>query len=72
MSSQTYNSGNRYYREQRGSRGAGYCVESSSSLPCDIPDGQMGRIIESIILPKSWMMDLGRTQCGEYRHGSRR
>ncbi len=55
MSSQTYNSGNRYYREQRGSRGAGYCVDRSSSLPCDVPDGQMGKIIESIILPKSWM-----------------
>jgi len=55
MWAQTYNSGNRYYREYRGSRGVGYCVDRSSSLPCHVPDGQMGRIIESILLPKSWM-----------------
>ena len=55
MWAQTYNNGNRYYREHRGSRGAGYCVDRSSSLTCHIPDGQMGRIIESLILPKSWI-----------------
>ncbi|HZA24696.1 MAG TPA: recombinase family protein, partial [Dehalococcoidia bacterium] len=41
---QTYKNGHRYYREQYGSRGAGYCVGSSGSLPCDIPDNQMGRL----------------------------
>ncbi len=55
MWAQTYGNGNRYYREHRGSRGAGYCVDRSGSVPCHIPDGQMGRIIESIILPKSWI-----------------
>ena len=55
MWAQTYNNGNRYYREHRGSRGAGYCVDRSRSLPCHVPDGQMGRIIESILLPKSYM-----------------
>ena len=55
MWAQTYNNGNRYYREHRGSRGAGYCVDRSRSLPCHLPDGQMGRIIESILLPKSYM-----------------
>ena len=51
---QTYINGNQYYREQKGSRGEGYCLERSSSLPCRVPDVQMGRIIESIILPDSW------------------
>ncbi|HZA25415.1 MAG TPA: recombinase family protein, partial [Dehalococcoidia bacterium] len=51
---QTYKNGNRYYREQYGSRGAGYCVGRSGSMPCDIPDEQMGRIISAIALPASW------------------
>ena len=54
MWAQTCNSGNQYYREHRCSRGVGYCVVRSSSLPCHVPDGQMGRIIESLLLPKSW------------------
>ncbi len=51
---QTYINGNQYYREQKGSRGGGYCLERSGSLPCHLPDDQMGRIIESIILPDAW------------------
>ncbi|HZA25623.1 MAG TPA: recombinase family protein, partial [Dehalococcoidia bacterium] len=51
---QTYKNGHRYYREQYGSRGAGYCVGRSGSMPCDIPDEQMGRIISAIALPDSW------------------
>jgi len=54
MWSQTYANGHRYYREQRGSRGAGYCVGRSGSLPCEIPDQQMDRIIQAIALPESW------------------
>ncbi|HLF03813.1 MAG TPA: recombinase zinc beta ribbon domain-containing protein [Dehalococcoidia bacterium] len=54
MWSQTYRNGHRYYREQRGSRGAGYCVGRSRSLPCDIPDGQMDQIIGAIALPDAW------------------
>jgi hypothetical protein len=54
MWAQTYNNGQQYYREHRGSRGAGYCVDRSSSLPCHIPDGQMGRIIQAIELPQAW------------------
>ncbi len=54
MWSQTYTNGHKYYREQRGTRGAGYCVGRSSSLPCEIPDGQMDQIIGAITLPDSW------------------
>src|ERR687896_80622 len=51
---QTYKNGHRYYREQYGSRGAGYCVARSGSMPCDVPDEQMGRIITAISLPETW------------------
>ena len=51
---QTYTNGHRYYREQRGSRGTGYCVDRSRSMICEIPDEQMGRIIEAIALPETW------------------
>ena len=55
MWAQTYANGNRYYREQKGSRGTGYCVNRSRSMPCDTPDEQMGRIVGAIVLPDAWM-----------------
>ncbi len=55
MWAQTYNSGRRYYREHRGSRGAGNCVNSSGSITCEVPDEQIGKIMGAIILPESWM-----------------
>ena len=55
MSAQTYMNGRRYYREQRGSRGSGHCVGKSGSIPCHVPDEQMGRIVSAIVLPDAWM-----------------
>ena len=55
MWAQTYANGHQYYREQKGSRGTGYCVERSSSMPCSVPDDQMGRIVGAIVLPEDWM-----------------
>ena len=55
MSAQTYHNGNRYYREQFGSRGAGNCVNRSGSIRCEVPDEQIGRIMGAIILPDSYM-----------------
>ena len=55
MWAQTYKNGNRYYREQKGSRGEGYCINQSRSMPCDLPDEQMARIVQAISLPDSWM-----------------
>jgi hypothetical protein len=52
---QVYNSGNGYYREQRGSRRGGYCVGKSGSMSCHVPDEQMGRIVATIILPEAWI-----------------
>ena len=55
MWAQTFVNGRRYYREQRGSRGAGYCVGRSGSMFCEVPDEQMGVIISAIVLPDSWV-----------------
>ena len=55
MWSQTFVNGRRYYREQRGSRGVGYCVGRSGSMFCEIPDEQMGNIISAIVLPDAWV-----------------
>ena len=55
MWAQTYTNGRRYYREQKGSRGTGYCVGRSGSVLCNVPDEQMGRIVSAIVLPESWM-----------------
>ena len=55
MWAQTYNSGNRYYREHKGSRGGGNCVNKSGSIRCEVPDRQIGRIVGAIVLPESWM-----------------
>ena len=55
MWAQTYANGHRYYREQKGSRGTGFCVGKSRSLPCSVPDDQIGRIIGALVLPDAWM-----------------
>ncbi len=55
MWAQTYANGHTYYREQKGSRGSGYCVGKSRSLPCQVPDEQVGRIVGAIVLPDAWM-----------------
>ncbi len=55
MWAQTFKNGRRYYREQKGSRGAGYCVSRSGSMPGEVPDEQMGRIISAIVLPEAWL-----------------
>ena len=55
MWAQTFVNGRSYYREQRGSRGAGYCVGRSGSMFCEVPDEQMGEIISAIVLPEAWV-----------------
>ena len=55
MWAQTFANGRRYYREQRGSRGAGYRVGRSGSMFCEVPDEQMGKIISAIVLPDAWV-----------------
>jgi len=55
MWAQTYANGHSYYREQKGSRGTGYCIDRSGSMPCSVPDDQIGRVVGVIVLPEAWM-----------------
>ena len=55
MWAQTFNSGGRYYREHRGSRGEGACVNASGAVRCEVVDEQVGSIIESLVLPEDWL-----------------
>ena len=54
MWAQTYNSGGRYYREHRGSRGHALCPASGGSIPCKVADQQIGKIVEAIELGPRW------------------
>lgn len=55
MWAQTYVNGRRLYREHRGSRGIGRCINNSGSITCDIADEQVGRIVGAIVLPDAWL-----------------
>ena len=54
MWAQTYKSGSRYYREHRGSRGHAVCPVSGGSIPCDVADAQIGKIVEAVELGAEW------------------
>ena len=54
MWAQTYNSGRTYYREHRGSRGHIVCPASGGSIPCDLADDQIGKLVEAIELGPTW------------------
>ena len=55
MWAQTYQNGWQYYREHRGSRGEGACVNAGGAVRCEVVDGQIGRLIESLVLPEDWL-----------------
>ena len=44
---QTYMNGRSYYREQRASRSHGECPATGGSIPCEIPDRQVGEILKT-------------------------
>ena len=52
---QTLNSGSRLYREQARSRSHMVCPADGRSIPCEVPDDQMGKIVSAIVLPETWM-----------------
>ena len=54
MWAQTYKSGGRYYREHRGSRGHAVCPASGGSIPCELADEQIEKIVEAIELGPRW------------------
>jgi len=54
MWAQTYRNGHRYYREHRASRGHQACAAHGGSIPCDMADEQVGRLVEAIELGPDW------------------
>jgi DNA invertase Pin-like site-specific DNA recombinase len=54
MWSQTYESGQRYYREHRASRSLEDCPSAGGAIKCQIPDEQMGGVISAIELGSMW------------------
>jgi site-specific DNA recombinase len=55
MWAQTFQNGHAYYREHRGSRGAGVCVEGAGSVRAEVVDGQVGALMEGLVLPEDWL-----------------
>jgi site-specific DNA recombinase len=58
MWSQTYKSGQRYYREHRASRSLEDCPSAGGAIKCEIPDEQMGRVISAIELGPMWQQQV--------------
>jgi len=58
MWAQTYNSGKRYYREHTGSRSHAVCLAEGASMPCHVPDEQIGKVVEAIELGPKWLEEV--------------
>ncbi|HZA25834.1 MAG TPA: recombinase family protein, partial [Dehalococcoidia bacterium] len=58
MWSQTYKSGQRYYREHRASRSLADCPSAGGAITCHISDEQMGRIVSAIELGPRWQQQV--------------
>ena len=58
MSSQTYKSGNPYYREHKDSRSIEICPTHGGSIPCYIADDQVSRLVEAIELGPKWLEEV--------------
>ena len=54
MWSQTYKSGLAYYREHRGSRGEGACINAGRAVHARRVDDMVSEIIGSMVLPDDW------------------
>jgi site-specific DNA recombinase len=52
---QTYNNGNRYYREQARSRSTTDCPADGKAIKCDIVDDQVEAMVSSLVLPAAWL-----------------
>ena len=55
MWAQTYQNGNRYYREHRATRGLVECPAHGGSIRCEAADEQVGRLVEAVVLERDWL-----------------
>jgi hypothetical protein len=58
MWAQTYKNGIRYYREHKASRGFGNCPEGRGSLPCEVVDEQVTKLVSAIDLGPRWLEEV--------------
>ncbi len=58
MWAQTYKNGRRYYREHTGSRSNQACEAAGSSIPCQMADEQVGKIVAAIELGPKWLEEV--------------
>ena len=58
MWAQIYDSGHRYYREHRNSRSHGPCPAVSGSIPCEIADAQVSKLVSAIELCPHWLEEV--------------
>jgi site-specific DNA recombinase len=58
MWSQTYKSGQRYYREHRASRSLEDCPSAGGAIKCQVLDEQMGWIVSAIELGPMWQQQV--------------
>jgi len=58
MWAQTYQNGQRYYREHKASRSHGVCPSAGGSIPCNIADEQIGKIVQAIELGPQWLEEM--------------
>ena len=58
MWSQTYKSGQRYYREHKASRSHGVCPSAGGSISCHVIDEQVMQLIGAIELGPKWLEEV--------------
>ena len=58
MWAQTYNNGQRYYREHKNSRSYGSCPEKGNSIPCHTADEQAISLVQNIELGERWLEEV--------------
>ncbi len=58
MRTQTYKNGHRYYREHHQSRSLAVSPTHGGSIPCELADNQVTRLVEAIELGPRWLEDV--------------
>ncbi|MFC1982004.1 recombinase family protein [Chloroflexota bacterium] len=58
MWAQTYQNGRRYYREHKATRGLDICPQGGGSLPCEVVDEQVKKLVSAIELSPRWLEEV--------------
>jgi len=58
MWAQTYKNGHTYYREHKATRSLGICSGGGGSLPCEVVDEQVKKLVSAIELGPRWLEEV--------------